>query len=81
MSVAISSGMILCLAYIMVFVCRSLSVMIDAFCCDLVSAIEVEQVAHVWNVTQAILRKAHDVCTALKTPVLFLMGRSGAAQP
>lgn len=75
MSVAISSGMILCLAYIMVFVCRSLSVMIDAFCCDLVSAIEVEQVAHVWNVTQAILRKASssvEKCSLLLFTIMAL---------
>lgn len=55
---AIFSGAILCLAYLLVFICRSLCVMIDAFCCDVVGSMKLQEVAHVWNLTQAVLRMA-----------------------
>lgn len=32
--------------------------MIDAFCCDIVGQTPLWEVAHVWNLTQAVLRKA-----------------------
>jgi len=54
---AVFSSSILSLAYGMVHVCRSLSTMIDAFCCDVVNQESPQRAAHVWNMTQAILRK------------------------
>lgn len=63
------SGAILCLACTMAFICRSLHVMIDAFCCDIVGNTSLHEVAHTWNVTQAILRLASD-CIA---PAFFVL--------
>lgn len=40
---AIFSGAILCLAHTMVYICRALHVMIDAFCCDIVGNMELQQ--------------------------------------
>lgn len=56
--IAAFSGVILSLAHGMVYVCRSLSMMIDSFCCDVVGQMSPKEVAHVWNLTQAVLRKA-----------------------
>lgn len=56
--VAIYAAVIFSLSYGMVSICRSLIVMIDAFCCDMISATRLGEVAHVWNLTQAVLRKA-----------------------
>lgn len=51
-------AVILGLTYGVVCICRSLIVMVDAFCCDIVGAKRLPEVAHVWNLTQAVLRKA-----------------------
>lgn len=48
----------MCLAYGIARICRSLIVMVDTFCCDVVGSMPLERVAHVWNLTQAVLRKA-----------------------
>lgn len=56
--VALFSALILGPAHGMVYVCRSLSIMIDTFCCDLVGNMELADIAHVWNMTQAVLRQA-----------------------
>lgn len=50
---AVCSAVVLSLAYGVVCVCRSLIVMVDAFCCDIVGAKRLPEVAHIWNVTQA----------------------------
>jgi len=55
--IALCSGVIMGLAYGTVFICRSLRIMLDAFCCDVVLT-PLEEVAHTWNLTQAVLRKA-----------------------
>lgn len=55
---AICSAVIFCLSYIIVFLCRSLIVMVDAFSCDVVDMVPLDRVAHTWNLTQAVLRKA-----------------------
>lgn len=55
---SIFSGVILSFAYGIVHVCRSLTIMIDAFCSDVVHQESAQRVAHIWNMTQAILRKA-----------------------
>jgi len=52
------SGVILSLAYGMAYICRSLNIMIDAFCCDVVGHQVPQEVSRVWNLTQAVLRKA-----------------------
>jgi len=57
-SFAVCSGALLCLTFGMVCVCRSLGAMIDGFCCDAVDNMLVSDVAHVWNLTQAVLRHA-----------------------
>lgn len=57
---AILAGVILSLTYAMVFVCRSLSTLIDVFCCDVVGQTDLQDVSHVWNLTQAVLRKVSD---------------------
>lgn len=57
--VAVFSAVILGVAYSMAFVCRSLSIMIDVFCCDVVGHnMQLRDVSHIWNLTQAVLRKA-----------------------
>lgn len=56
--ISIFSGFILSFVYGIVHVCRSLTIMIDAFCCDVVHQESPQKVAHIWNMTQAILRKA-----------------------
>lgn len=42
---SICSGVTLCLSYAMVFVARSLTTMIDAFCCDVVGQTDLQEVA------------------------------------
>lgn len=90
--IAVFSGVILCLAYGVVLVCRSLSMMIDAFCCDIVTQTSPQEVAHVWNLTQAVLRKASVsvengllvLCIILATmvPLLLIDGiMGGGASP
>jgi len=54
----IFSGVILCLAYGVGYISRSLSTMIDAFCSSIVATKSPQEVAHIWNMTQAVLRKA-----------------------
>lgn len=39
-------------------ICRSLIVMVDTFCCDVVGTTQLQKVAPIWNMTQAVLRKA-----------------------
>lgn len=56
--VGVLSAVILCLSDAIVCICRSLVVMVDAFCSEVVGAIPLEKVAHVWNLTQAVHRKA-----------------------
>lgn len=51
------SAVMLCLAYGVVRLCRSLIVMIDAFSCDAVDSVHLQHISHVWNTTQAVLRK------------------------
>lgn len=63
------SAVILSLCYAMAHACRSLSVMIDEFCCDVVNKKRPREVAHLWNLTQAVLRKAS---TSVETCVLAL---------
>jgi len=64
--VAVFSAVVLCLAYSIVLVCRSLIGMVDAFCCDVVDTMPLEKLADVWNLTQAVHRKASvDVETSL----------------
>lgn len=58
--VAIFSGSVLSVAYALAFICRSLCVMVDAFCCDIVGSMQLEDIPHVWNVTQAVLRMASE---------------------
>jgi len=67
---AVFSGCVLSLAYGMVFVCRSLSIMIDVFCCDVVRQQSPQRAAHVWNMTQAILRKV----SAVVQPYFLVLG-------
>jgi len=55
---AVFGGVTLSFAYGLVHICRSLNIMIDAFCCDVVRQQSPDTVAHIWNMTQAILRKA-----------------------
>lgn len=57
---AVLAGATTCSAHGMVFVCRSLSLMVDAFCCDVVSALPLAEVAHSWNVAQSVLRRVSD---------------------
>lgn len=57
---AMLSGVTLSLCYAMVFVCRSLSTLIDVFCCDVVGQSDLDDLSHVWNLTQAVVRKASD---------------------
>jgi len=84
---ALFSCVILSLAYSAVFVCRSLRIMVDAFCCDVVQT-QLGDVAHIWNLTQAVLRKASTavessllvLCLVLAISVpLFLVDVSGLA--
>lgn len=56
--VGVFSAVILCLSFAIVCICRSLVVMVDAFCSEVVTAMPLESVAHVWNLTQAVHRKA-----------------------
>lgn len=53
-AIGVFSAVILCLSYAIVCICRSLIVMVDAFCCDVVGAMPLENVAHFWNLTQAL---------------------------
>lgn len=55
---AVFSAVILALAYGVARICRSFIIMVDTFCCDVVGAMHLQQVAHVWNMTAAVLRKA-----------------------
>lgn len=52
--VGATSGAILSLIYTMVFISQSLSVMVDAFCCDIVGVMHMQDVSRVWNTTQAM---------------------------
>mmetsp|Transcript_46910 Transcript_46910/g.135145 ORF Transcript_46910/g.135145 Transcript_46910/m.135145 type:complete len:326 (+) Transcript_46910:3-980(+) len=56
--VTLSGGTILSLAHGMGRVCRSLSVMLDSFSLDTVNMESPHRIAHSWNVTQAVIRKA-----------------------
>lgn len=56
--VGVFSAVILCLAYAIVCICRSKVVMVDAFCGQVVSEMAIDSVAHEWNMTQAVHRKA-----------------------
>lgn len=56
--ISLFSAVILGLAYSMVVICRYLTVMIDTFCCDIVGKRQLQDVSYVWNLTQAVLRKA-----------------------
>lgn len=70
---AIFSGVILCLTYGMARICRSLTVMVDTFCCDIAGSMQLQQVGHVWNLTQAVLRKVSaDVESSLLMLCLIL---------
>lgn len=73
--VSLFSAVILGLAFGMAFVCRSLSVMIDTFCCDVVGTVPLEEVGHIWNLTQAVLRKA-SVSIEVRVGFLLLGGKS-----
>mmetsp|Transcript_123431 Transcript_123431/g.356852 ORF Transcript_123431/g.356852 Transcript_123431/m.356852 type:complete len:692 (+) Transcript_123431:83-2158(+) len=57
---AILSGTILCHTHAMVFVCRMLATMVDVFCCDVLAQADLQDISHMWNLTQAVLRKASD---------------------
>mmetsp|Transcript_111296 Transcript_111296/g.321830 ORF Transcript_111296/g.321830 Transcript_111296/m.321830 type:complete len:651 (+) Transcript_111296:50-2002(+) len=64
--IGIFSAVTLCLTYGIVHICRSLIVMIDAFCSDVTGTNQLQHIAHVWNLTQAVLRKTStDVETCL----------------
>lgn len=54
----ICTAVILSLSYAIVCICRSLIVMVDTFCCEVVGAMPLERVVHAWNLTQAVHRKA-----------------------
>lgn len=92
-SVGICSAVMLCVTYGMVRVCHSLSTYIDAFCCEVVGKMQLREVAHCWNMTQATLRKASSavqncffalfVVLAFTVPCLLadgLLGSSGDGQ-
>lgn len=57
-AVVLFSTVVLCLAYSMVCICRSLVIMIDDFCCGVVGRTKLQDIADVWNLTQAVLRRA-----------------------
>lgn len=57
-SVAISSAATLSLCQCVVCVSRSLVLMVDDFTIDLIEGTPLDKVAHAWNVTQVVLRKA-----------------------
>lgn len=57
-STAICSAIILSLSYGIVYICRSLIVMVDTFSGDIVATKRLAEVAHIWNLTQAVLRKS-----------------------
>lgn len=88
---AVFSSFVLCLSYGVSHICRSLSAMIDAFCCDVFAGMRPADVAHVWNLTQAVLRKASIaveksllvlcLVVALEVPLLLLdVGMVGTLQ-
>mmetsp|Transcript_69441 Transcript_69441/g.201547 ORF Transcript_69441/g.201547 Transcript_69441/m.201547 type:complete len:626 (+) Transcript_69441:121-1998(+) len=57
-SVAVMSAIILCICYTLVRICRSLHVMIDAFCCDIVGTLKLRCVARAWDLRRSMLFKA-----------------------
>lgn len=67
------TGVILCLAYGLVCVCRSLNVMIDIFCCDIVGDVQLHEVAHTWNLTQAVLRRSSNVVESWLLELCFIL--------
>jgi len=93
--VAIFIAIVLCLAYSIVCISRSLIVMVDAFCCDIVGSTQLEEIAHFWNLTQAVLRKASTdvekcllilcLILAISVPLLTvdvaILGASGEDMP
>lgn len=55
---SMQSGVILCLTFSIGYVCRTLTLVVDLFCCDVLDTFQLIEVPHAWNVTQAVLRKA-----------------------
>jgi len=54
----VMSGILLSLCFVMACVCRVLSKSIDSFCCEAIGSLPVSEISHVWNLTQAVVRKA-----------------------
>mmetsp|Transcript_30287 Transcript_30287/g.87301 ORF Transcript_30287/g.87301 Transcript_30287/m.87301 type:complete len:839 (-) Transcript_30287:307-2823(-) len=55
---SMQSAVILCLTFSIGYVCRTLTLVVDLFCCDVLDTFRLPEVPHAWNVTQAVLRKA-----------------------
>jgi len=53
-------GLILTLSFVMACICRSLNTMIDSFCCDSVDRLPISEISHVWNLTQAVVRRCSE---------------------
>lgn len=92
---AISSGAVLCLAYSIVYIGRSLATMVDTFSRNSVGSLPLDKVAYDWTLAQSVLRKAAadvEQCLlallavlAVALPILALdmalPGESGARLP
>lgn len=71
------SGLLMALAFCMLYVCRALTGMIDFFCMDVIEIADMSESVRRWNVLQAVLRKASNVIQrcffVLQTTAVFTL--------
>lgn len=56
-SFAIVSGIVVSIACFLHHLCRSLTIMVDHFCCETILSPDMSAAMHEWNVLQAVMRK------------------------